>query len=190
MSIHQQGRFHRQSGIAIGPILFVLALLGIIAAVMATDSGNMGSAAREDSITAQISTQANLIRSKFAECNSIQGTWPAGDGTGTAVSAVTCPGDPSGQDNLWTGARLSQLPPPPNNFGNWVYYDYSASSGGRCISITPNSASDPATKNGIRRAAAKFSTQEADYASGGSTQNFIIWITRPSSSAGANCVAG
>jgi hypothetical protein len=180
---------NRQAGIAIGPILFVLALLGIIAAYMATDTGSMGGAAREDTITAQIGSQANLIRSKFAECNTIRGSWPAGDGTGTLVTAVDCPGDPTGQENIWTGARAAQLSPPPQGFNGWTYYDYAASGGGRCVKIAPVSATDPATKNGIRRAAAKFTTQEAGYASGGTNQSLVIWITRPSGSAGANCVA-
>lgn len=179
----------RDAGIAIGPILFVLALLGIIAAVLATDSGSMGGAAREDTITAQLTSQANLIRSKYAECNMIRGGWPAGDGSGTLVKDVTCPGDPSGQDNLWTGARNAQLAPPPTGFNSWTYYDYSASGGGRCVKIAPASGSDPAVKNGIRRAAAKFTTQEADYAPSGGNQSFVIWITAPTGTAGANCVA-
>lgn len=183
-------RLSPQSGIAIGPILFVIALLGILATFMATNTGGMGSAAREDTITAQLSSQANLIRSKFSECNMIRGSWPAGDGTGTLVTAVTCPGDPSGQDNLWTGARSSQLAPPPQGFNNWTYYDYSATSGGRCVKIAPASGSDPAVRNGIRRAATKFTSQESDYDSNGVAQSLVIWITRPSGAAGANCVAG
>ncbi|MGB4102201.1 MAG: hypothetical protein WBK91_09900 [Alphaproteobacteria bacterium] len=183
-------RYRRQSGIAIGPILFVIALLGVLAAFFSSDSGNMGGAAREDTITATLAAQANLIRSKFNECNMIRDSWPVGDGTGTAVSAVTCPGDPAGQDNLWTGARMNQLAPPPQRFNNWTYYDYSGTGGGRCVKISPISASDPATKAGIRRAFAKFTSLEADYDSNGVAQSLVIWITRPSGAAGANCVAG
>lgn len=183
-------RLTADAGIAIGPILFVLALLAIIAAVMATDSSSMGGAAREDTITAQLGSQASLIRSKFAECNMIRGGWPAGDSSGTLVSAVTCPGDPVGQDNLWTGARNTQLAPPPQGFNGWTYYDYAATGGGRCVKIAPVSGSDPATRNGIRRAAAKFTTQEADYNPAGAAQSLVIWITNPGGSPGANCVAG
>lgn len=183
-------RLPHESGIAIGPILFVLALLGILAAYMASDSSNMGGAAREDTITAVLSSQANLIRSKFSECQMIRGAYPVGDETGTLVSAVTCPGDPTGQDNLWSGARPSQLAPPPTGFNGWTYYDYSGSGGGRCIRITPASPTDPSVRNGIRRAAAKFTTQESAYDANGGVQSFIIWITFPSSSAGASCIAG
>jgi hypothetical protein len=184
-----QAGFSAEAGIAIGPILFVLALLGIIAAVMATDSSSMGGAAREDTITAQISTQANLVRSKYGECNMIRGGWPVSDGSGMFVKDVTCPGDPSGQDNLWTGVRNAQLPPPPVGFNSWTYYDYSATGGGRCVKIAPASGTDPSVRNGLRRAAAKFTTQEVDYVTNGSAQSVVLWITRPSGSAGANCVA-
>lgn len=180
---------HRQAGIAIGPILFVIALLGVLAAFFATDMGSMGGAAREDTITATLGAQSNLIRAKFNECNMIRDSWPVGDGTGMAVTAVTCPGDPAGLDNLWNGSRVAQLAPPPQGFNNWTYYDYSGAGGGRCVKIAPVSGSDPATKNGIRRTFAKFTSQEADYAPGGSAQSLVIWITRPSGAAGANCVA-
>ncbi len=182
-------RFHRHAGIAIGPILFVIALLGVLAAFFANDMGSMGSASREDSITTLLSTQANMIRSKFSECQLIRGSYPAGDGTGTLVSAVTCPGDPSGQDNLWTGIRPIQLPPPPQNFNQWTYYDYTGTGGGSCVKIAPATVSD-AVRNGVRRAAAKFTSQEADYDSNGGAQSFVIWIVRPTGAAGANCVAG
>ncbi len=183
-------RCRRQSGIAIGPILFVIALLGILASFLASDMGSMGGAAREDTITATLGTQANLIRSKFNECNMIRSGWPAGDGTGALVTTLTCPGDPGGLDNLWTGARPSQLPPPPQGFNQWTYYDYSGTGGGRCVKIAPVSATDPSTKTGIRRTFSKFTSQEADYSSGGVAQSLVIWITRPSGAAGANCVAG
>lgn len=175
-------------GIAIGPILFVLALLGILAAVMSAGNSGMGSAIRADSVTPQLYTQANLIRSKMFECNSIRGSWPSGDGNGTTMANVTCPNDPTGLDNLWTGARPTPLPPPPTNFGNWTYYDYSGSGGGRCVRIQPTETTvSAATKQGISKAYAKFTTQEAAYTSGSTAQQLIIWITRPSGSAGANC---
>lgn len=183
-------RLCRRAGIAIGPILFVIALLGILAAFFASDMGSMGGAGREDTITATLAAQANLIRSKFNECNMIRSGWPAGDGTGALVTTVTCPGDPSGQDNLWTGARPNQLAPAPQGFNNWTYYDYSGSGGGRCVKIAPVSGSDPSTKAGIRRAFGKFTSQEADYDSNGVAQSLVIWITRPVGAAGANCVAG
>ncbi len=188
--MQHNSRLTRDSGIAIGPILFVLALLGIIAAYMASDSSNMGGAAREDTITAVLTSQANLIRSKFAECQMIRGAYPIGDESGTLVSAVTCPGDPVGQDNLWTGARPNQLAPPPQGFNSWTYYDYGATGGGRCVRITPASPADPSVRNGIRRAAAKFTSQEGAYDANGSVQSLIIWITYPSSSPGVSCVAG
>lgn len=181
-------RLPSDAGIAIGPILFVLALLGILAAYFASDIGQMGTATRADTITPQLTTQANLIRSKFHECNMVRGGWPT-EPVGNLVKDVECPNDPSGLENLWTGARAVALPPPPSGFDAWKYYDYSGSSGGRCVMTKPSSTASTATKQGIAQAFAKFSTQEADYAPAGSNQKFIIWITRPTGAAGANCVA-
>lgn len=182
-------RLPRNSGIAIGPILFVVALLGVLAAFFASDMGSMGSASREDTITALLTSQTNLIRSKFNECNMIRGSWPTSNSEGTLVSDVTCPGDPPGQDNLWTGVRVNQLPQPPQRFNQWTYYDYSSGGGGRCVRISPASASDPATRTGIRRTASKFTSQEVSYDPNSGSQSFIVWITPPSSSAGTNCIA-
>lgn len=185
-------RFHSSAGIAIGPILFILAILALIAAVMSVDSGGMGSAITADSITPQLYTQANLIRSKMHECETIRGSWPTSDASGTAIEDVDCPNDPSGQENMWTGARPTPLAPPPRNFDGWVYYDHSGTGGGRCISIAPtaSAASSGAVKQGIAKAFGKFTTMEADYDPNGSAQNLVIWITRPTGSAHADCTAG
>ena len=58
-----------ESGIVIGPILFVLALLAILAVVMSSNMGNYGSASITDRVGADIVSQANLIRTKIYECN-------------------------------------------------------------------------------------------------------------------------
>ncbi|NDC55672.1 MAG: hypothetical protein EBZ69_02495 [Alphaproteobacteria bacterium] len=186
-------RLPHDSGIAIGPILFVIAIMGAVAAMIAASSGSgMGTAIRADQITPVLTAQADLIRSKFQECYLIRDAYPVGDGTGTNVRNEECDGDPSGQRNLWTGTRPVMLGPPPTGFDEWKYFDYSGSNGGRCIMIKPtttNTAAVLGVKQGILKASEKYSSQEVDYASGGTNQKLIIWISRPSSSAGANCVS-
>jgi hypothetical protein len=61
-------RFPSSAGIAIGPILFVIALMGVLALVFASNSGSFGTATTADRVTADINSQANLIRSKIHEC--------------------------------------------------------------------------------------------------------------------------
>lgn len=185
-------RHHPEAGIAIGPILFVIALLGVLAAVMASGSGGMGTAIKADSITPVLHTQANLIRNKMFECNTIRSVWPTSDTNGTTIADVECSGDPSGQRNLWTGARPTPLAPPPKDFDDWIYYDKSGSGGGRCIMIKPSStslAANASFKQGIAKAYEKFTSQEAAYSSGGTNQKLIIWITRPTGSPDALCTA-
>ena len=62
-------RFSSNAGIAIGPILFVIALLGILAAVIAAGTGDFGTATVADRAYNDIYSQANLIRTKINECN-------------------------------------------------------------------------------------------------------------------------
>src|SRR6185312_2545386 len=95
-------RFPANAGIAIGPILFIIALLGILAAVIAAGTGDFGTATVADRIYNDIYSQANLIRTKINECNLKYGTnnngdgWPPSDPTnGTALCALTCEGDPN-----------------------------------------------------------------------------------------------
>ena len=62
-------RFHPSAGIAIGPILFVLALLALLAAVVASGGGDFQVASGADRITADVVAQANLIRNTINNCN-------------------------------------------------------------------------------------------------------------------------
>ena len=57
-------RFPANAGIAIGPILFILALLGMIVSFMASSSSGFNVAGAADRVNADIVNQANLIRTK------------------------------------------------------------------------------------------------------------------------------
>jgi len=199
-------RLPSDSGIAIGPILFVIALLGILAAVIAAGTGDFSTASITDRVYNDIYSQANLIRTKINECNLKYGTnnngdgWPASDQTnGTPVCALQCAGDPgtaeSGTDcqgnpmteqNLWNGMRPALLPPPTNGFNQWYYMNDSAG-GGRCIWIHPSSTASSGIIAGLVKAATRFSSQEVTYNSGGTSQNFVIWITVPTGTASTLC---
>lgn len=195
-------RFPPSAGIAIGPILFIIAILGILAAVIAADSGGgFSQAGVSDRVAANIVSQANMIRAKIIECQMqylTNGTashvndcgsdsYPCSDQTnGTAVSALTCPNDPltaGGEEpSLWTGLRVSQLPVPTQGFGAWTYFN-GGDSGGRCFWAQPTKA-DPGTAviRGLERAAAKFTNSEVTYDSSTHAQRFIVWVTLPADS--------
>jgi hypothetical protein len=209
-------RFHPQAGIALGPILFVIALLGVIAAVIAADPGGFSTAGATDRIAADIQSQASLIRTKINECNIKYGTnlnydgYPSSDtSNGTLVSALNCDGDPSGLQNLWNGERATTLPPPTQNFGAWYYMNTNGTglggtaTGGRCIWIAPtisNPSSDAALVDGLTKAANKFTHQttcsnnttcgaaEVIYDPASASQKFILWISIPTGSPDSHCL--
>ena len=207
-------RFSRSSGIAIGPILFVIALLALLAAVMATGGGDFQVAGGADRITADIGAQANLIRNTINECNMqytlgvstgsvapvVSGDYyPTSAGSGTPVSALGC--TPMSTASIWnTSTSTILLPQPTSGFNAWNYIDAwsitPASNGGRCIWTTPSLA-NPSTNlqitSGLTRAASKFNatpaysaTSEVIYDPASTSQKFIVWITMPSPSGSPN----
>lgn len=210
--MRQPTRFSPESGIALGPILFVLAILGILTAVLSAGTGSFGIAGTTDRIAADIPTQANLIRAKINECNMMYGTgaqpdgsrqnydgYPSSGGVSIAVTSVTCSGDATGLTNIWSGARTANLPPPTNGFNSWNYIN-SNSTGlggnatkGRCIWIQPSSSNPIGNAGivaGLTRAAKKFTTStsndyasEVNYDATKTNQRFIVWITLPVSPA-------
>jgi hypothetical protein len=165
------------SGIAIGPILFVVAILGVLGVMLSSGTGSMSSNTTVDRIKTELRGQANLIRAKMQECYMItMGNSGFGHpaGSNTDVSAVSCPGDPSGQQNLWRGARPASLPPTIPGFGEWKYYNYAT---GRCISIATSSSSpSQAVKDGLNTLAALFNTNEKHLNTTGAWV-FSVWLT-------------
>lgn len=199
---HAAHRPAAEAGIAIGMILFVIAILAVIGVAMSASGNFMGTTVTPDRVVADIKSQANLIRSKILECNQysfdrgdLSDKYPESTGTGTLVESLDCLAFvaqgttlPSNLTNLWTGAHPSSLPPPTAGFEKW-YYKNAGPTGGRCIRIQPltASATDIGVKNGLAQAATYFSSQEVVYDSNSSSQRFILWITKPSSSAHADC---
>jgi len=215
MRAHKPHLFNSQSGFAIGPILFVIALLAILGAVVAASSGGGFSVATvADRVAADTASQANLILTKINECNIKYGTngnydgYPSSDTTnGTLVSQLACAGDATQNlpSNLWTGARVAQMPPPTQGFSQWRYINTNSvgqggtAEGGRCIWIAPtekNPASDLGIVSGLTKAANKFTnspafsdTAQVTYNPESASQKFVVWITMPTSGTpDPNCV--
>jgi hypothetical protein len=129
--------------------------------------------------------------------------------TPTLVSALECQGDGSGMQNLWAGARPTQLPPPTSGFGPWYYVNSNnagqggSADGGRCIYTQPtlsNPQNSAGLVDGLKKAASKFttttcnptcsSTAENIYDPASTSQKFTIWITMPigTTAPDPNCV--
>lgn len=159
-----------QSGIAIGAILFALALIAIIAVAMGAGGDFAGSLITVDRVKMEVKGQSALILAKIKECynhgltakqaycdpnievspgvysrsgcNPIDTTafYPTSAAEGTAVESLDCPSYGTGAKNLWTGQSQAQLPPKPPGFDSWVYVNAN-DSGGRCIRIQPQAGS-------------------------------------------------
>ncbi|MCL2469352.1 MAG: hypothetical protein FWF24_03870 [Alphaproteobacteria bacterium] len=200
-------RFSAQAGIAIGPILFVIALLAILAAVLSAGTGGgFGTAGVADRVTHEVVGQANLIRTKINECHMqylINGTnfardpcahdpYPCSDQIdGTLVEELTCPNDPltaeGAEQSLWMGPRTATLPPPTQGFGPWLYIN-AGDRGGRCFWTAPTKGNaSVGSVEGLKRAATKFSSQELLYDNTSVKQRFIILITKPTEKADPHC---
>ena len=188
-------RLPAESGIAIGMILFVIAMLAVIGIAVSASGNFMGTTITPDRVSADIKAQANLIRSKILECytygydrGDLSDKYPLSTGTGTAVSALDCLSYPAGLQGLWTGQSPASLPPPPSGFDAWVYKNAGAA-GGRCIRIQPSTgkATNVGLKNGLAQVSSYFSSNELSYDSNSASQRFIIWITKPTVAADTDC---
>lgn len=171
-------RWSSEAGIAIAPVLFVIAILGLIAALISSNIGSYGSAGVIDRIAADIPSQAGLIQQKINECNLKYGgfqnvvsnnivvgtiyvpVYPTA-GTNNLVAYLNCPNDPAGSQNLWTGQRPALYPQPTTGFAAWNYTRNLT--GGTCIYTSPTGVTNPANVpnivEGLNRAAKKFSNQ-------------------------------
>lgn len=210
-------RLSSDSGIAIGVILFGLAIIAVVTIAMSGSNIMGNSTATIDRISAEVRSQADLIKAKIIQCYNdgldakkvdcenntfVAGTgwtragcspidtttfYPTSTGTGTAIASVTCPSFTS-SSNLWTGQQPTMLPPPSNGLNSW-YYVNAGDSGGRCIRIQPTGATvnDSTVRAGLAQAANGFSAGELVYSAGSGSQRFILWITTPSGAASADC---
>jgi hypothetical protein len=202
--------FPTDAGIAIGAILFIVAMLAVIAAVIAAGTGDFGTASIADRITSDITTQANLIRAKILECNTMYGTnanndgYPASGGGVVDVGTLECAGDPAGAQNLWSGERPAELPPPTTGFADWQYINTNGSgfggtaTGGRCIYAEPT-VSNPnqvaGIVSGLTKAASRFRSatsytvgNEVIYDPASASQKFVVWITYPTGTPDSACL--
>jgi hypothetical protein len=198
-------KFHPSAGIAIGPILFMIAMLAVLAMVMSSGGGGFQTVGITDRIANDIAAQSNLIRSTINSCNmeyilaastrsvaTAADPYPDSIAAGTNVSALVC--DPMGGAPLWGAALM--LPPPTRDFSVWKYVN-AGDSGGRCFWTTPtvaNPKTNQAVKQGLIRAASKFNSAAANdgdhevvYNPASDSQKFIVFITMPTGAIDSNC---
>jgi len=186
-------RLSRNSGIAIGMILFIIAVIAVLSIAISASGNFMGTTVTPDRVSADVKSQANLIRNKILECytygyerGDLVDKYPSSTGTGTPVSDLNCPSYPTGLTNIWAGQSPASLPPPPGGFDKW-YYVNAGASGGRCARIQPLSTTDVGLKNGLLQASSVFDANELSFDANSGSLRFILWITKPTGSPSADC---
>jgi hypothetical protein len=212
MKMPPRQRSATEAGFAIGPILFVLAILAMIAGVIAAGFGDYGAASVIDRVAADIPSQTNLIRTAVNQCNGQYLTYvklkqtedssyaedpnpyPHSAAGGTAVDALLC--DPLGAQSVWANISYPQV---PKGFNTWTYIDASATDGGRCVWTTPQ-AKNSNMIDGLNKAAHKFTTQprcdgsgtpctaEVLYDPASASLKFALWITLPKGTPDSHCL--
>ena len=72
------------------------------------------------------------------------------------------------------------LAPPTKGFDEWRYINKEIDGGGRCIWTAPTSAGgNSGNTAGLDMAKTKFSSQEVSFNNAGTSQRFVVFITRP-----------
>lgn len=189
-------KLNAQPGIALAPLLMVIALIAVLVGALGAGANMFGAnALNSDRITFELRGQIDQIRAKLDECIMLtrqqavpQFLYPGFDQLDTAlnVADLNCPRDAAGMQNLWQGARPSGLPAHPQNFTDWTYINHGdpdfVSPGGICISIRPvdaTTAGNDAVKAAIQAVLKRYSPDEYTYDPNSANQRLIIWIRRP-----------
>ena len=164
-------RLSSESGLAIGVILFGLAIIAVVTIAMSAGSNTMGSSTITiDRVSSDIRSQADLIAAKIRQCyttavndevssctnntfsagvwsrpscNTIDRTtyYPVGASPGITVTSVICPGYNNTDATNLWTGKFPAMLPPTSNGLNPWYYVNAGDSGGRCIRIQPLAAS-------------------------------------------------
>ena len=141
------GRFHHQSGIALGPILFIIAILALLAAAISAGSGGFNASTSTESAKAMAEVivnscgayqdALNLMFGNGCDVTKIDWTpnvWPSGatiqnlDFTGGNGTGHTGNGQCAMYDPRGGGMLLKSLPPSAQVTTRGVYIDAQANS--------------------------------------------------------------
>ena len=147
IKISYQEKCTAQSGSALVYILIAIALLAALTSSFMKPSSQQTTSQSTFNTVTELNSQANFIRSAVQECVL---TYPAGEdgligSTNTPypinpssthlaspvaddeVQHIRCPGNPGGSSNdhskIFSGASGKFMPPPPNLFEEWEYFN-------------------------------------------------------------------
>lgn len=114
----------KQSGIVIGTMVGVLALLGIIAASTMQFYSNISTVKLTNELSEKIKSQGSLISYRLMMCSMVYNDNASNlnqypNGTDIGVASLVCPNSP--YLNLWSEPDGVRLAPAPLGFSEWTY---------------------------------------------------------------------
>lgn len=136
-----------QRGSALVYILIAIALLAALTVTFMEPSSQQATSQNTFETISELNTQANFVRSGIQECVL---SYPGGDSTrltavnipypfnptstyladadtdGNFVRNIRCPGNPGDSNDhtdIFSGTTGKFMPPPPNLFGEWMYFN-------------------------------------------------------------------
>ncbi len=194
-----------QKGSALVYILIAIALLAALTATFMDSSSTQTSSQNTFNTVTDLNSQINFIRSSIEECVL---TFPGGDATQTStnlpypynpnsswlsspaanlnVSGVRCPGNPGNSNNhavIFGGSSGKFLPPKPNLFENWQYYN----GGNGVFFFTSTNKTDAFLAAALTKLDGQFSKCEADVINNSASGSALNITTQGAS--GPNCPA-
>lgn len=204
----------KNSGSALIYILVAIALIALLTASMMEPSNQQGQAQNQSNLMTELQGQISLIDSAIRECvitypnqdSGLTGTeqfnapYPInpndtyftgltpGPSTGRTAADIRCPGNPGGANKnhakIFAGNSGKFLPPPPNLFSAWQYYN---GADGVFI-VTSATVTDAYIATALQKLDTKYSPCQTDYIDAVSATN--ISSDNPHSTGQVSCAAG
>ena len=212
---------HECKGGALVYILIAIALLAALTASFIEPASQQSRAQNAFRLATSIDSQVQFIRAALQDClllypaggSAVGGTDPGyhapypvhtdsdyfiGSTLGKAadrnVEFLRCPGNPGGSNDhtpMFSGSSGRFMPPPPNLFNAWTYYNGAGTVLGETVDGVyvqlASDKSDPFIGESLTKVTSKYASCEADYIVGtGSNgcangeQCFRIWLRRDS----------
>ncbi len=113
-----------QSGMVVGAMIGVLALISIIAITRMQLISNIDMVKAANELSEKLKVQGSLIGYRLSMCSIVYNDNASGinqypDGTDVNVSTLACPNSP--YLDLWSEPDGVRLAPAPSGFGQWTY---------------------------------------------------------------------
>lgn len=175
-----------RKGIAIAQVIIAISLLAALAVAQSLSASGFKSQNLRLTVDAEVSSQANLIRQRLIQCNLRYPTpgFPTVPPSGL-VRDLTCPGAPTGFQQMWNAPNQPSLPRAPLHHAEWTYLNDAAGIRFR-TSALPSYFGNPEIRGGHHTAWQRFHSTEADCLHNSSEATVTVWLQKTGSAPAPN----